>query len=531
MAETFQSCQSLRDVAALLRISEDQLRYLLYIGKAKLYKVFTIPKKDGTRRRITAPEDGLLRAQRAVNALLQVSANPPDSCQGFTTGRSIVTNAFIHKNARYVFNVDLEDFFPSIHFGRILGLFRSKPFNCPPKCAIILARLCCYQGSIPQGAPTSPLLSNMICFGMDRELTALARDRGCRYSRYADDITFSSNLMQFPPDIAEFDVATKTWVPGGVLLKIISRHSFKIHNAKTRMMPQWRRQVVTGLRVNKKLNVPSRMLSNIRAIIHNVGEYGLANAEGNFHVIRDKRKKEGTSLQQVLRGKLNYVGMVLGTADPKFVRLARSANAVIPNLIDYCDLKTLDEKARDAVCVLTNEDKNQEAISQGTGFWLKGVGLVTCAHVVAKELHARYADQWWVESPVEVIDLDANLDVAVLKCSLTQRVSLDTYAQPLNWSDTYFLCGFPNYTQAQSVVIKQCKIVGEIRPFWNRRLLVDTVIARGASGGPLLDKNGRVVGIAVTGSAVADKPGAEDVSAVIPMSELESFFSRWKGQV
>ena len=156
---------------------------------------------------------------------------------GFLKGRSIVTNAKQHKRKRYVFNVDLEDFYGSINFGRVRGLFRAEPFSMGEKAAAIAAQICTFENSLPQGAATSPVISNFIASELDRKLSSLARRYRLTYTRYADDITFSSNNRNFPEGIAFFDGTnpiTNDCCVGSVLEETVQGCGFSINHHTTR---------------------------------------------------------------------------------------------------------------------------------------------------------------------------------------------------------------------------------------------------------------------------------------------------------
>lgn len=190
----FEQLKTRQDVARLLQVSDYQLRYHLYICPIdKAYTTFKIPKKSGGHRLITTPQTSLKIIQHKLNQVLSSVYKVKPSVHGFAIEKSIVTNAKIHLKQRYILNLDLQDFFPSINFGRVRGLFIAKPYNCTQEVATILAQICCYNNQLPQGAPTSPIISNMICARLDSQLQKLAKKYWCIYTRYADDIT----LLEF----------------------------------------------------------------------------------------------------------------------------------------------------------------------------------------------------------------------------------------------------------------------------------------------------------------------------------------------
>ena len=164
-----------RDVASLLDVPYSTLFYHLYIfPEDKRYVQFGIPKRSGNTRLISAPVSPLKLVQGKLNQVLQAVYKPKPSSHGYIQGRSILTNARPHAGRRFVLNLDLANFFPSINFGRVRGLFLARPFSLPPEVATVLAQICCYKKQLPQGAPTSPIVSNMIARSLDNALQQLA---------------------------------------------------------------------------------------------------------------------------------------------------------------------------------------------------------------------------------------------------------------------------------------------------------------------------------------------------------------------
>src|SRR5690606_21971561 len=143
------------------------------------------------KRKILAPDDKLKTLQSRIAGLLSKLYEPRKPAKAFIEGRSIVDNAAAHCRKSFVFNVDIKDFFPSITFGRVRGLLISKPYSLSAETATVIAHLSTVSGVLPQGSPCSPVISNMICSSLDRELHSLARKYRATYTRYADDITFS----------------------------------------------------------------------------------------------------------------------------------------------------------------------------------------------------------------------------------------------------------------------------------------------------------------------------------------------------
>jgi hypothetical protein len=321
--QALKAASTLDDVASLLGFkSSSALAYVLYkLPPQAKYKSFVIPKRFGGTRSITAPLVGLKVAQERLSDLLQDCAQEMNVgkivkkriAHGFVRGCSIITNAECHRNRRYVFNVDLKDFFPSINFGRVRGYFmKHKGFALPEKVATILAQIACYENALPQGSPCSPVISNLIAHMLDIHCVGLAAKFGCTYSRYADDLTFSTNKKLFPLEVAtQADTNPHVWTPGVELARIVKRAGFAINTRKTRMQYRDSRQEVTGLVVNKKINVRCEYRHNVRAMVNSLLKTGSFNtlapvkdATGNVTM----EMKEGTLNQ--LNGMLGYIGHV-----------------------------------------------------------------------------------------------------------------------------------------------------------------------------------------------------------------------------
>ncbi len=276
----------------------------------KIYKEFTIKKKSGGERTITAPIKHLKLIQRTLNVILGAIYEPKNYVTGFVPHKSIVDNAKAHVNKNYVYNIDLVNFFPSIELHRIKAVLKLEPFSLNSvereKIAFLIARLCCKDGRLPQGSPTSPVLSNIVCQQLDRRLNGLAKSANCRFTRYADDITFSANK-----DV--FNQKFKT-----ELERIIKEQHFAINKKKTRLQGLGYRQEVTGLIVNEKVNVTKRYMGEVRAMLHNWGKSYEA-AEQRFlkaYIPAKGHVKKGTpNFKNVLWGKLQFMSMVRGKDD------------------------------------------------------------------------------------------------------------------------------------------------------------------------------------------------------------------------
>ena len=215
----FNEIQSRNQLADFLGIQRKTLTYVLFEARVEsFYSSFDIPKKDGTLRNIYAPSGALKIIQRKLtNALYEyqtllrkengIKAN---ISHAFEKNKSIVSNARIHKNKRFIFCVDLNNFFNAFHFGRVFGYFLSnRYFNLPKEVAVTIAQIACYKGILPQGAPSSPIITNLICQTLDIHVLKIAKKYKLDYTRYADDLTFSTNNKVFLDKKDEFFEALK----------------------------------------------------------------------------------------------------------------------------------------------------------------------------------------------------------------------------------------------------------------------------------------------------------------------------------
>lgn len=263
------------DFAKFIGVKLQILTYLLYIKKIdNCYNTLEIPKKNGDTRTICVPNKNLKKVQKKLYNKLSTYYDEIKTQNNFTSkishgfekNRSIVTNAEVHKNKRYVVNLDLLVFFPSINFGRVRSYFiKNNYFEINDDIATILAQLTCYKGTLPQGASTSPLIANMICNIMDIRILKIAKKYRLDYTRYADDLTFSTNNKYFLNDYDKFLEDIKN---------IIHRSGFELNSKKTRLLFSNSRQEVTGLVVNKKISVPKEYYKNTRAMAHSLYKNG-----------------------------------------------------------------------------------------------------------------------------------------------------------------------------------------------------------------------------------------------------------------
>jgi len=298
-------------LAEAMGLTLPELRWLAFHREAATsihYTRFTIPKRDGSERAIWAPMPRLKAAQRWILRNVVERLPVHGASHGFLADRSIATNAAAHVGARMVVKIDLKDFFPTVTFRRVKGIFRQAGYHDP--IATLMALVCTeapreiveHEGKqyyvalgprcLPQGAPTSPALTNTLCLRLDRRLMGLARRLGWRYTRYADDLTFSL------PDGHKDKPKLGTLL--GSVGRIAADEGFRVHPDKTHVGRKGSRQKVTGLVVNGggAPRVPRKLKRQIRAAVHN-----LATGKG---------LKEGDSVARIA-GYAAYIHMT----DPK----------------------------------------------------------------------------------------------------------------------------------------------------------------------------------------------------------------------
>jgi len=320
----FYNLSSNSDIANLLEVNLNTLIFFVYrLADSDRYKEFKINKKAGGTRTIKSPTTGLKILQQKLNQVLQLVYKPPYSAFGFIENKNIKKNAKNHIHKKYILSLDLKNFFDSIHFGRIRGLFMASPYKFNKKVATTLSNLCCYKSKLPQGAPTSPIISNMIARKLDGGLSSFAKEYNIRYSRYADDITFSSeinNIQLFGEYKKKGEFAIRS-----ELKKIITENKFELNEKKNHIVKDNQRQLVTGLVVNEKVNIPRNYYRQIRSLLYLWYKFGLKVAEKEYYSKWDKKNKppfkNAKSLEHTICGKINYLKDIKGKQDTSYIAL------------------------------------------------------------------------------------------------------------------------------------------------------------------------------------------------------------------
>ncbi len=310
------------DVAKALRLTIPQLRGLAFhadVTKRHHYIQFTIPKKSGGLRHLCTPHRRLADVQKWICTEILKKLPVPVCAQGFVAGRSILTNAQQHCGQDFVINMDLENFFPSITFPRVRKVLTKVGYS--PAVSTLLALLCTecprqnleFSGQIlwvatgprglPQGACTSPALSNQVCQRLDRRLAGLAAKLNLQYSRYADDLTFSGGA-DMQPRIG--------WLMARIR-HIVQEEGFRIRHEKSRVQRRSMAQMVTGLVVNDRPGVPREDVRRLRAILHRAAIEGLEAQNRDGH----------PNFRAWVDGMIGFIGMARPELAAKFLEQLR----------------------------------------------------------------------------------------------------------------------------------------------------------------------------------------------------------------
>lgn len=278
-----------KQLADFLKIEYKQLRYLVYhrdVVTFDNYHRYTIPKKKGGERNIAAPKAILKNAQRKILEDILYKVTASNNTHGFLAEKSVITNAKAHKaTPELLLTMDIQDFFPTVTFARVKGMFKS--FGYSAYVASLLAMLCTYcermpievrgitryvktsERILPQGAPTSPMITNILCLKLDKRLSALASKYNATYTRYADDMSFSFMSTPITDDMGKFM---------GMVCGITKDEGFNIKNEKTRFLRKHNCQCITGIVVNhQQIGVTKKWLKTFRAAIYNLNKLKTTN--------------------------------------------------------------------------------------------------------------------------------------------------------------------------------------------------------------------------------------------------------------
>lgn len=520
------------------------LRAFAYQRPADLnYKHRPFQKRNGAYRSLAIPHATLKKIQGKIAEQLATLYRPSSRAFAYIQGRDIRGNAATHLRHRLIFTIDLVNFFDQINFGRVRGRLMAKPYSLSDAVATTIARLTVLDDKLPFGAPSSPIISNMICSALDAELAALGRETGSFYTRYADDIVFSTQKGRFAYQVVTLGEAdgVPQVVPGAELEAIIQRHGFQINAAKTRLKTRQDSQVICGVQVNEKLNVRRALRREIRALLHAWRKFGSEKVQKMW--VEQYGNPAERHFEASLRGKIEFMRHIRGENDEvtfaaveQFNLLASGPPIKYEKPVDWRD------SLHSRICLIQAEsgDMDSEGArgTQGSGFVIEGGFIVTNAHVACygdgtplEKIEVRFADIMLGGLAVEVIKASTAIDLAVLRVtdaafaaimpSRALKVRAGAYPET---GETLTLTGYPNYQDHDSVHIAETHVTGRSKLYGLHVFRIAANVIYGNSGGPVLNGKGEVVGVAVCGSGINDAPYTIHNGA-IPMREAQAFLA------
>lgn len=317
----------------IININHPRLYYIVD-NINKFYYSFNIKKKSGGVRVINAPKQELKIIQNEI--LLKILKNnyfPNDNVHGFIRNRNILTNSLFHFNANSILNIDIQNYFKNISFNSVLNIINKLPFDFSDQESYYITRLITYNGYLPQGSPSSPLISNMVTQNFDIEMNRFAKVNNCQYSRYADDITISSKLNRLPLEIFDY----KKNILSNKIVDIFLKNNFRVNSKKTRVANKKQKMMITGLVVNEFPNIQRKYIRNIRAIIYSIESLGLEKAALKLTNIKNINNYDEMyfikyKFLKSIVARVEYVGYIKGKDSSVYLTFRKKINQIISNL-------------------------------------------------------------------------------------------------------------------------------------------------------------------------------------------------------
>lgn len=544
----FRQLTSFNDVASLLEVSPKFLHYILNVEKS--YTTFEIPKKNGGVRTIMTPSKNLKIIQKKLSYILTLCSSLSKSVHGFVQGKSIVTNAKLHVNKQWVLNFDLKDYFNQFNQGKIIGFFRSfYKFN--NEVIGTLVAICCYKNTLPQGAPTSPILTNILTYNFDKQMNLICKKSKYIYTRYVDDITISTDKHKFQKNFVYYDEDSNIQI-GTSINKILEATNFEINSTKTHLRINYQNQTVTGITVNEKPNVSRNYIKKIRAILHNLKVNDDKTAQKIFdkhYCARHSKNTESNNKYNVVKGMIEYVVQVKGREDSVSKKLIHAFNILnLPENIDPINSYSTIEKVQRKNCFVIEIEYNtiydDFHAATASAFLLKGVGVLTSAHTFkhyydikdeVKECKIvafrENETDTHLKRNLEITKIDFKLDFAICK---VHGITFENYgfefSSHIFSGEAITLLGFPQYKDGNSLNKENGIINQEINEHFHdifnpktqtlgynqKRYGISTQIFEGNSGGPILNSNNQVIGIATKGTT----QNATKVNTIIQIQDI-----------
>ncbi|WP_312164840.1 reverse transcriptase domain-containing protein [Phenylobacterium sp.] len=484
-------------------------RYVAY-----RYSAVAVPKRRGGSRTLLIPEPRLKYLQRKLYALLQSVYVRRAPVHGFVADRSAITNANQHQARPFLLNLDLENYFGSITTNRVRGLLTA--ISLPQLNADLIATLCTTANQLPQGAPTSPILANMVTHRLDKELMAFAARHRLRYTRYADDLSFSSyvqptalfaDAIPLPGRIAVSELSVE-------LQSLILGNGFRINPGKVWFADKRTRKEVTGLIVNEFTNIRRTHVRSIRAGLHRLDTLGVSAALSAY----EPRPGNKGTFDQVLRGQLEWLAQVRGRSFSAYRTLAKRYNTHFPGTPLPID-PTHEEIARDAVFVVDWESPDGSDCGQGTAFFLAGSGLVTAEHVVSglaggkAEIYRPHKPTLKYSATLSPV-YSAHADLALLDhdVPVSEQAWLEASLGGERAGEPIKALGFPDYAPGDELSVREGKIVGRSTKSAVRMVEVDAILPDGMSGGPIVNSRYQVLAVIKKGGPLEHRQLGVDLT-------------------
>ena len=507
------------------------LKKYAYPGNRIFYSILIIPKKDHSPRLIEAPCNDLKRILRKITDQLTYIYQPPACVHGFVCSKSVATNAHSHVNKYFVSSFDIKNFFPSISAKRVRGLFKNIFSYANDNLIDLLTNLVTLHKHLPQGYPTSPIISNMICLQMDKQITKYCKEKHLFYSRYADDITISGNSKRL---ISNIFISSKaedlTLCPD--FSNIIENNGFSLNPQKTHISFKSDRQTVTQIIVNKKCNIPREVYRSLRVLFYNWQKNGwqyAANEYAKFisdhHYISFRNDVNSPMLtdeqlfKKHIRGRLAYYTMIDAQNSIPSTPLTKLWEMYLQCTGERVPMSFIEsnvfqlEISYDYII----DGNSNNFTSSSTGF-LTEKGLFTCVHGL-KELNLRYdiPENTCVEVmchnrknsrnipraiPVKDFILCEDDDIAFYpyrstKPSSNLKINFNYFPQMCEHVTGYGVPGEERDVCHIEAIVNSFKLSKSC-------VQITPTFYKGMSGGPVLNTRQEVIGIIIKGSAVDD---------------------------
>lgn len=499
----FLDIKSRSDLCNFLGITDKALRFYCYAKTSRIYKIGLIPKKSGELRTIYKPIKGLHLVQRKLKEEFDKLIYEDNFAYAFYKGKNIAQGASNHKKSKIVISFDLKDFFESIHIGRIIGLLEHKPFNFPNHVAVLIAQLVTADKKLIQGSCCSPVLSNMIFYNVDKEIRNYIKGKRIKYSRYADDLTFSFSTTEYINLFLKNDNTASN-----DFKLLIRKNGFQINDNKTHIRVAGLRQLVTGLVVNDIVNLKKDYRKNIKGFLHSLEKYGVDKTFDVFCKINgcEKNDKNKKFMLESYKGKINYLGMIRGKNNTEYIKYANTLNEFLTNKIKRLETEDLALIKKYSIFSVSGSNNDD---SLGSAFAYNNY-IITCEHVIhdyfpeacVGSLVTCYNCSTRAVIPCKIIRISFENDFAILKpVNNIELISIKPSRNNESF-DNVVIAGYPDYNAASENFNNT--IYGKYQTkqkFNNKTFYVfDASMQKGISGGAVLNGNNHIFAYAVYGS-------------------------------